>query len=226
VAINVTVVGCAPGNRLKYRSGARPGDIVVVNGTLGESAAGLRDILEGHPDTPLAHIHRNPAPQVEQGAWLGTRAEVRSMMDISDGLASDLAHILRASGVGAQIELSSIPAVSFGMFSSKRVACNSRDEFARERAAAYVAGQISDRNPQMTRFHEDSAVELAATGGEDYKLLFTVAPEEYECLAADYLSRFGTKLHPVGKIVAGTPEIIWTDGGAPVERAWRGFVHF
>jgi thiamine-monophosphate kinase len=182
VAINVTAIGRAPLSRLKYRSGAQAGDIVVVGGPLGESAAGLQDILAGRLDTALAYVHRNPVPQVEEGRWLGGRTEVRSMIDLSDGLASDLTHILRASGVGAEIDLDTIP------------------------------------TPVST--------ELAVTGGEDYKLLFMVAPEGFARLAEDYLARFGESLYPVGCIVAGAPEIRWLEGGESVDKNWRGFVHF
>ncbi|MDR2882404.1 MAG: thiamine-phosphate kinase [Alistipes sp.] len=188
VAINVTAIGRAPLSLLKYRSGAREGDIVAVNGPLGESAAGLADILAGRHDTPPARIHRNPTPQVAEGEWLGTRPEVRSMIDLSDGLASDLLHILRSSGrnaeggLGAEIELTAIPT--------------------------------------------PVSAELAVTGGEDYKLLLTVAPEAWSRLAEDYLARFGTPLRAVGRVTAGPPEIAWLDGGEPVAKNLRGFVHF
>ncbi len=174
--------------------------IVAVNGVLGESAAGLRDILEGRPDTPNAHIHRNPVPQVAQGEWLGARPEVHSMIDLSDGLASDLKPILKASGASAEIDLDAIPT--------------------------------------------PVSVELAVTGGEDYKLLFTVAPEEFTRLAENYRAKFGSPLHAVGRITESraearkeeprpdpsvepdTNEIVWLDGGEPVAKSWRGFVHF
>jgi thiamine-monophosphate kinase len=182
IAINVVAIGRAAPERLKYRSGARVGDIVVVNGVLGESAAGLRDILAGRLDTPHAHIHRNPTPQVSEGEWLGGRAEVHSMLDLSDGLASDLGHILRASGVGASVELGAIPT--------------------------------------------PVSIEDAVTGGEDYKLLFTVAPESFASIAADYLARFGEPLYPVGRITDAPPEIVWLEYGQPVEKDWHGFVHF
>jgi thiamine-monophosphate kinase len=182
VAINVTAIGRAPLDRLKYRSGARVGDVVVVAGPLGESAAGLRDILAGRLDTPHAAIHRNPVPQVAEGEWLGGRPEVHAMIDLSDGLASDLVHVLRASGVGAEIELTAIPT--------------------------------------------PVPIELAVTGGEDYKLLFTVAADGYARLADDFLARFGTPLHPVGRVTSGQPEIRWLEKGAPVQKNWRGFTHF
>ncbi len=109
VVVNVTAIGRAPMANLKRRSAARAGDIVMVGGELGASGAGLRDILNGRMDTPLAAAHRNPSAQVEEGIWLGTRSEVHAMMDLSDGLASDIRHILRLSGVGADIDISSIP---------------------------------------------------------------------------------------------------------------------
>ena len=76
------------------------------------------------------------------------------------------------------------------------------------------------------------AEELAATGGEDYKLLFTVAPEGWDALAADYRTRFGAELYAVGRIIGAETsgsdgnKIVWTENGTPVERDWRGFVHF
>ncbi len=109
LTINVTAIGRGQISHLKRRSKARVGDVILVNGSLGESAAGLGDIFAGKSSSPLASIHKLPEPQVAAGEWLGGRHEVHSMMDISDGIASDLRHILRASEVGASIELSTIP---------------------------------------------------------------------------------------------------------------------
>lgn len=109
ITINVTAIGRAADTHLKRRSAARPGDLVFVAGELGASGAGLRDILAGRCDTPLAAVHRNPQPQVDEGQWLGSRPEVHAMMDLSDGLASDIRHIMEQSGVGAAIDLERIP---------------------------------------------------------------------------------------------------------------------
>ncbi len=187
IVINVAVVGRVPMKNLKYRSGARVGDIVAVGGPLGESAAGLKDILDGKFDTIAARVHRNPVVQVAEGEWIGGRQEVHAMMDLSDGLASDLVHILRASSergenLGAEIDLEAIPT--------------------------------------------SVSVDLALAGGEDYKLLMTVAAEDWEALAADYKTKFGTELHAIGRIVSGESKIVWMDGGEPVERDWKGFAHF
>lgn len=109
ITINITAIGRAPSANLKRRSDARPGDVIFAAGQLGASGAGLRDILAGRPDTPLAAVHRNPQPQIAEGLWFGTRPEIHAMMDLSDGLASDLRHILDRSGVGAEVEVERIP---------------------------------------------------------------------------------------------------------------------
>lgn len=97
ITINVTAIGRAADTHIKRRSGAHPGDVIFTAGALGASGAGLRDILAGRYDTPAAAVHRNPRPQVAEGVWLGQRHEVHAMMDISDGLASDIRHIMERS---------------------------------------------------------------------------------------------------------------------------------
>lgn len=109
ITINVTAIGRAPSGWIKRRSDARPGDRILVAGELGASGAGLRDLLAGDLDTRLAALHRTPEPQVDEGIWLGQRTDVHAMMDLSDGLASDIRHILESSGVGAELDLGAIP---------------------------------------------------------------------------------------------------------------------
>lgn len=109
ITINVTAIGRAADTHIKRRSTAHPGDTLLVAGLLGESGAGLQDILAGDTDTPFAAIHRNPQPQVAEGIWLGARAEVHAMMDLSDGLASDIRHIMERSGMGVEIDIERIP---------------------------------------------------------------------------------------------------------------------
>lgn len=111
IAINVVAIGRGAASNVKRRSAARVGDAIFVAGELGASALGLEDILAGRLDTPYASIHRLPEAQTAEGVWLGGRSEVHAMMDLSDGLASDLVHILRASGCGAEIDVEAIPAV-------------------------------------------------------------------------------------------------------------------
>ncbi len=108
-SINITAIGRGPIANIKRRSDAKVGDLIVVNGSLGESGAGLKDILEGRVATELAKIHCRPEPQVAQGEWLGARKEVHAMMDISDGIASDVRHIMSCSSVGARIDIDAVP---------------------------------------------------------------------------------------------------------------------
>jgi len=115
--VNVTLLGEHLGVP-KLRSAAKPGDAVAVTGTLGRSAAGLAALEAGRarlgavrPETieAVTAAHLRPTARVAEGRWLGAAAAVHAMMDCSDGLATDLAHICRESGVGARVELDRLP---------------------------------------------------------------------------------------------------------------------
>ncbi len=114
IVISVTALGTIRNEHLKLRSTARPGDLIAVTAPLGDSAAGLRALAAGWPsdDADTAYLierHNQPYSFVSAGEWLGARPEVHAMMDVSDGLASDLPHILRASGCAARIRFEDIP---------------------------------------------------------------------------------------------------------------------
>lgn len=109
IAINVVAIGRAPSDNIKRRSAAHVGDIIAVTGKLGTSSKGLVDIMFGDLNTTAAKAHRRAQARIEEGAFLGTCEAVHAMMDISDGIASDIKHIMEESKVGAEIELSKIP---------------------------------------------------------------------------------------------------------------------
>ncbi len=113
VAVNVAVVGTCPHGGAILRSGAKVGDTIFVTGPLGDSGAGLKVLLEGAERTPdgecLLGRHYAPTPRLDEGLALAKSGAVHAMMDISDGIASDLRHILHASGVGARVELNVLP---------------------------------------------------------------------------------------------------------------------
>ncbi len=115
VVINIAVLGEAERGRVIYRSGAQPGDVIAVTGVLGDSGAGLRlllegDEVEGDADARyLVKAHHRPVPHLAEGAWLAASGAVRAMMDVSDGIESDLRHILSASKVGARITVDRLP---------------------------------------------------------------------------------------------------------------------
>jgi thiamine-monophosphate kinase len=115
VLINVTVVGEVKSGRAVLRSGARAGDILYVSGRLGEAELGLR-ILEGSKNppksgNPLTRKHLYPEPRIALGQWLAEARLASSMMDLSDGLSSDLPRLCAASATGARIEETKLPAV-------------------------------------------------------------------------------------------------------------------
>lgn len=109
IAINVVAIGRAPKQNIKRRSAAKVGDVVCVTGKLGTSSKGLVDIMFGDLNTAAAKAHRIAQARIVEGTWLGGKKEVHAMMDISDGIASDIKHIMESSGVGAQIDIKLIP---------------------------------------------------------------------------------------------------------------------
>ena len=113
IAVNVGILGrCQSGKRL-MRSGAKIGETIYVTGPLGDSAAGLQAILKGirrsEEVKTLIERHKRPLPRVDAGVILIQSGKVGAMMDISDGIASDMRHIMKASKVGAVIALDRLP---------------------------------------------------------------------------------------------------------------------
>jgi len=118
LVISITALGSARAEEVCYRHGARPGDALLVVGVLGESGAGLDSLLEPRQDAhalpeeaqaTLRRRHLEPEPLVEEGHWLAESGRVHAMIDVSDGIASDLRHICRASGTGAVVERDALP---------------------------------------------------------------------------------------------------------------------
>ncbi|MCX6972142.1 MAG: thiamine-phosphate kinase [Verrucomicrobia bacterium] len=94
IAVSVALTGTVPGGRFVGRSGGRPGDLLFVTGRLGGSFA-------GH--------HLDFSPRLQEGRWLAGTARASAMMDLSDGLGSDLPRLARASGCGFDADLASLP---------------------------------------------------------------------------------------------------------------------
>ncbi len=198
LAINVTVIGeCAKGEARK-RSDAQVNDIICTTGPLGDSAAGLQTILQkinsSENNRHLVNKHLQPEPQINEGLFLKTYSAIHAMMDISDGIASDLKHILKASRKSATIDIASLP--------------------------------ISDVLTNEAQKQHWNATELALSGGEDYELLLTMAPESYERISKAFEEKFGKKLHCIGSIDEGEPEIKYTQNGESIEIHSSGFNHF
>ena len=115
ITISITLFGESENRRVLYRSGGRPGDLLFVTGTLGVSAAGLELLKQGvirsrsGGKSEALRAHRTPEPRCAVGQWLANCGIVRCMMDVSDGISSDLPRMCAASGTGAEIFEEKIP---------------------------------------------------------------------------------------------------------------------
>lgn len=112
--LSITVLGEVATAQVLYRSTARPGDQIWVSGFLGQAAAGLACCRQQHsalqqayPELVAAHL--NPVPEMALGRALAKSGLVTAMIDMSDGLASDLAHVCEESGVGAVVAADRLP---------------------------------------------------------------------------------------------------------------------
>jgi len=123
VLININVLGEVKSGIAVRRNGAKPGDRIFVSGRLGEAELGLkmaRQLRKAgvRPRSLLISKHLRPEARIELGQWLATNRLATAMMDISDGLSSDLTRMCIASQVGAEIELARIPTAA-GQFRAK-----------------------------------------------------------------------------------------------------------
>jgi thiamine-monophosphate kinase len=108
ITADIVVIGQVPAGKAILRSGARPGDRIYATGALGGSAAILKQLYAGKPIKPTrSSAHFYPLPRLEVGTWLRKRAT--AMIDLSDGLSVDLAHICKESQVSALIKAPQIP---------------------------------------------------------------------------------------------------------------------
>ncbi len=114
IQADIVVVGSAPKGTAVLRSGARPGDSIYVTGELGGSAAAIARMREGKVRPADYERHFHPVARVTVGRWLRRRGLASAMIDVSDGLSTDLEHICEESGVGAEIEVAAIPRARVG----------------------------------------------------------------------------------------------------------------
>jgi thiamine-monophosphate kinase len=157
VSISITVLGEVPRGLAVTRSGARPGDLIYVSGKLGRAQLGLELLRKGfgrkRRDRRLLQPHLYPAIRIELGAWLAQKRVASAMMDLSDGLSTDLPRLCRSSGVGARVVAGNMPCV----------------EIPVETRRLLTKGNLDP-------------LQMALHGGEDYELLFTVPPKKVKRL--------------------------------------------
>jgi len=114
IQADIVVVGSVPKGKAVLRSRAKPGEQIYVTGELGGSAMALDRLRKGLPLGAERARHFRPEPRVEVGRWLRENGIPSAMIDVSDGLSTDLEHICEESRVGADIEMDAIPRASGG----------------------------------------------------------------------------------------------------------------
>lgn len=198
LVINVAVTGVVPRDQVLFRHTARPGDILVLTGPLGESAAGTDILLSktGLPDeiaAPLIHAQLDPKPHVREGRFLAQSGACTAALDVSDGLSSDLGHICRESGVGAVIWQEKIP--------------------------------LSPTLLQAATAMGKDPLEWVLHGGEDYVLLATVNPDSLADLLRK-AAQDNIQLITIGATTeTGRMELLQPDGAKRL-LATGGWDHF
>ncbi len=181
ILISVALLGTVPRGKAVLRSGAKVGDAIFVTGELGGSLGGK---------------HLDFEPLLAQARWLADHFAIHAMLDVSDGLAGDLRHILQASKVGAELLKAAVPI---------------------SRAAKETAKRGDAAKPAFV---------AALTDGEDFELLFTVASKTAVPLLDAWKAQFpALKLSCIGKIVAGEG-ITLRDSQGVRPLAAQGYVHF
>jgi thiamine-monophosphate kinase len=157
ISISMTVMGEARRGASVKRGGARRGDLIYVSGKLGRAQLGLELVMGGLGNerrfAGLVRAHLYPRVRVELGKWLAERGIASAMMDLSDGLSTDLRRMAEASGAGARVWSERIPCVTIPPGVAKR-----------------LGGRRAD------------PLKMALHGGEDYELLFTVRPRMVKML--------------------------------------------
>jgi thiamine-monophosphate kinase len=196
ISFCVQVHGELPVGKAIRRSGARPGDLIYVSGTLGDAAAGLQVLRQPlqveHPYAAERQVLVDAFFQPESRVSLGLalRDFATASIDISDGLASDLGHVLLASSVAAVVDLDALPL--------SKAFC--------------------------TLIPESQRLALALGGGDDYELCFTVSPSQRTALER-CLTQLTVPAICIGKIESGSG-IRWQRGGIDVALAVQGYKHF
>jgi thiamine-monophosphate kinase len=211
MVLDVALIGDA--GRLLLRTGARPGDRVVVTGRLGAAAEGVRLLAEGarldedgeiaatgvwtESSTPAVlaclRAQLDPRPPLALARSIAERGIARAGMDLSDGLSLDLLEICSRSGVGAMIEAAAVP--------------------------------VDPKAAGLERARGGDAIALALHGGEDYQLLLAVAPEAMDEIGE--LARvWGVEVADIGAFVEGDPLVRLRDAQGERPLMPGGHDHF
>lgn len=199
---DIVLIGAVLSGKALLRSGARPGDLLYVTGSLGSAAAGLARLEQlaaalehSRPRTRQSELPRIPArlkalltphlyprPRVAQGLWLARRSLATAAIDLSDGLSTDLAHLCEESGVAAEVYAAALP------------------------------------------IHPAATLAQAVHGGEEYELLFTASSAARVPSSLD-----GVRVTRIGRILGprpATPPVTLISSRGKVPLTPQGWEHF
>ncbi len=196
---SVTAFGVVPHGAMVRRSTAKAGDCVVVTGTIGDSALGVRLRRDENlaqrwrlTDAMQAHLRqRYLLPEPRNALAEAVLHQATAAMDVSDGLVGDLAKLCRASGVAAEIDVARVP--------------------LSDAARATIAA-------------DPALIETAFTGGDDYEIVLTLAPEKLAAFRAA-AKKAGVAATEIGRIAAGQGARFIRDGKA-LSFARPSYSHF
>ena len=200
VAISITAFGTLPKATMVKRSGARVGDHVIVTGTIGDAALGLKLRKERGAtkrwklDTTMRRhlLARYLVPNPRNALAEALRRNASAAMDVSDGLVGDLGKLCRASGVGADVDVARVPL-----------------------SKAALAVLVAD----------PKATETMLTGGDDFEVVATVPPRKLKSFLA-VARRAGVPATGIGRVTAGTGARFLGPDGRPFRFARTSFSHF
>lgn len=201
ITVSIAALGRIAADKMVHRSGARPGDRVVVTGTIGDAVLGLDVLKGGAVAVALAGdevarqmlIGRYRVPQPRNALASAIRTYASAAMDVSDGLAGDLTKLCAASGVSAAIHAPGIP-------------------LSRPAAALVAQGTVG--------------IGALITGGDDYEILCTVPEADFEAFAQD-AKRAGVAVTPIGAVIAGSAIPSFMDNqGRELALKRRSWSHF
>lgn len=199
VLLSVTLVGRVDGAPLR-RSGAAPGDALLVTGSLGAAAAGLAVLQQDPGGLPgpireaVLRAHRLPTPRVAESQLIRASGGATAMIDLSDGLATDVGHLAAESGVGVRIDVDALP--------------------------------LSDATRAVARALRVDPLRWALSGGEDYELLFAAAPGRADDLARLVTARTGTLVHRIGEVRPRNEDVRFVDRAGRPHAVTPGYDHF
>jgi thiamine-monophosphate kinase len=201
ITISIAVLGAVPHGKMVRRAGARPGDRVVVTGTIGDAALGLLMRREssvaarwGLAQDQQDHLRsRYLVPEPRTAIAEVLRAHASAAMDVSDGLAGDLAKLCRVSGVATEIEVAGVP--------------------------------LSDA-ARVALAREPALIETIITGGDDYEVLACVPADKMEALRHEAAAA-GVAVTDIGTVAAGQGQARFVDvRGKMLVLARPSFSHF